>query len=74
MNELYTISELFSQSVYKNFMGKRFGLKGCQNIVDQELAGDLMEILKRETERVEVCCLNESSCCLEKIKDRINTL
>lgn len=75
MNELYKISEEFAQAVYLDFSSKRFGLKGCQNSVDYQLAGDFMEILKRTEERVNVCCLPENSCCsLEKIKERINTL
>ncbi len=75
MNELYKISEEFAQAVYLDFMGKRFGLKGCQNSVDPELAGDLLVLLKRSEERVNVCCLNEDdSCTLEQIKERINTL
>ena len=75
MNELYKISEEFAQSVYLDFTSKRFGIKGCQNSVDYELAGDLMEILKRKEERVNVCCLtDDDSCSLEKIKERINTL
>ena len=76
MSELYKISELFGQSAYREFMGKRFGLKGCQNLVDYEMAGDLMYILKRTQERVEECCLSESTCTctLEQIKERINTL
>lgn len=75
MNELYTISELFAQSVYLDFSSRRYGLKGCQNTVDYELASDLMYILKRQDERITKCCLNEDSCCdLQKIKETINTL
>lgn len=75
MEEEYHISELFGQAVYLDFSSRRFGMKGCQNTVDPELAGDLFHILKRAKERVETCGLQDDACCsLETIKERINTL
>lgn len=66
MDDIYELSESFGQAVYQSFMARRYGLKNCQNTMDPDLAGDLLNIKKREQEREECCLIfTEQSCCVE---------
>lgn len=74
MDPLVRINEVFAESVYASYKRKRYGLKTCSALIDEELSDDLRNLLIRGRE-VEACgCATPASCTLTKIEEKINTI
>jgi len=74
MDALFHINELFAQSVYLQYRQKRYGMKKCSPIVDEQLAYDLRTILMRKQEQL-TCNYPVTTCCtLQQVEEKINTL
>ena len=74
MDPLIRINEVFAQTIYAKYKRKRYGLKNCSTLINEELADDLRNLLIRATEMENCSCVMSSSCSLAKIEEKINTL
>ena len=74
MDALQRIVTVFSESVFTKYKRKRFGFKNCSNIIDEDLADDLMHLLIRAREMDACGCNLPGSCSLTRIEERINTI
>lgn len=74
MDPLIRINEVFAEAVYSRYKRKRYGLKTCSALIDEELADDLRNLLIRGTEMEACSCAMPASCSLAKIEEKINTI
>ena len=74
MDTLVKINEIFSETVYASYKRKRYGMKTCSAIVDEELTDDLRNLLIRLQEQTSCACVLPGTCTLTAIEERINTL
>ena len=74
MDPLIRINEVFAKTIYAKYKRKRYGLKNCSALINEELADDLRNLLIRATEMENCSCVISSSCSLAKIEEKINTL
>jgi hypothetical protein len=73
-DNLVRISNLFSQSMIESFTRKRYGIKKCGNVVNADLAYDVLNLYKRSLERDACNICDDNYCCTSQIEERINTL
>lgn len=73
-NSLIKINEIFSETVFAKYKRKRYGMKTCYAVIDQDLADDLKNLYTRLLEMTECNCITPGMCTLDKVKERINTL
>ena len=74
MDPLIRINEVFAQSVYATYKRKRYGLKTCSALVDEELADDLRNLLIRGNEMHACLCDMQGFCSLSNVEEKINTI
>lgn len=74
MDALIRINEVFAESVYASYKRKRYGLKTCSALIDEELADDLRNLLIRGREMELCACVMPAICSLSKIEEKINTI
>ena len=74
MDPLVRINEVFAQAVYANYKRKRYGLKTCSALINEELADDLRNLLIRSNERTACNSAPVGFCTLSKIQEKINTI
>ena len=74
MDALIRINEVFAESVYATYKRKRYGLKTCSALIDEELSDDLRNLLIRGRAMEACACTMPSSCSLLKIEEKINTI
>lgn len=74
MDALIRINEVFAESVYATYKEKRYGLKTCSALIDEELADDLRNLLVRGREMQLCACVMPGFCSLSKVEEKINTI
>jgi len=74
MDALIRINEVFAETVYADYKRKRYGLKTCSALIDEELADDLRNLYIRGKEMETCLCTMPGFCTLSKIEEKINTL
>lgn len=74
MDILTHINEVFSEAVFSKYKKKRYGLKTCSTLVDEELADDLRVLYIRTKEMTDCGCTLSGACSLKKIEEKINTI
>ena len=74
MDALICINEVFAQTVHARYQRKRYGLKTCSALIDQDLADDLRNLLIRGREMETCACVMPGFCTLSKIEEKINTI
>lgn len=74
MEAIVRVNELFSETVYASYKRKRYGMKTCSAVIDEELIDDLRNLLIRSQEQEECKCVLPGTCTLTAIEERINTL
>lgn len=74
MDALIKINKIFSETVYASYKRKRYGMKTCSAIIDEELTDDLRNLLIRSQEQEACECVLPGTCTLTAIEERINTL
>lgn len=74
MDALIRINEVFAETVYAHYKRKRYGLKTCSALIDQELADDLRNLLIRGREMETCSCVMPGFCTLTKVEEKINTI
>ena len=71
MDALIRINEVFAESVYATYKRKRYGLKTCSALIDEELADDLRNFFIRGREMELCACVMPAICSLSKIEEKI---
>ena len=74
MDALIRINEVFAETVFADYKRKRYGLKTCSALIDEELADDLRNLLIRTREMATCSCAMPGLCTLNKIEEKINTI
>jgi hypothetical protein len=74
MDALIRINEVFAETVFATYKRKRYGLKTCSALIDEELADDLRNLLIRGREMETCSCTMPGFCTLSKVEEKINTI
>ena len=74
MDPLVRINEVFADAVYATYKKKRYGLKTCSALIDEEVADDLRNILIRGNEMRVCLCEPQGFCSLSNVEEKINTI
>jgi hypothetical protein len=74
MEAIVRVNELFSETVYASYKRKRYGMKTCSAVTNEELTDDLRNLLIRSQEQEACECVLPGTCTLTAIEERINTL